>query len=117
MMEISAFGVVHKSWKKLEPKLLKITHTARPTDDMAQRMKVNYAQWRYKAGYQAKERKMYVKGTKSWEKSSKPHAQLHIDSNNRQMAKLPEIGRKHKEASNMAITAHSNNRRKNRFLP
>lgn len=113
----SAFGVVHKSWTKMQPKLARVSQTARPTDTLARRMNVNYAQWRYKSGYQAKERAMYVRGTKSWEKSKDPHAGLHIDSNNRSMAKLPEIGRKHKEAANAAATGHANAQKKNRWLP
>lgn len=113
----SAFGIDHgyisKSYKKMAPKLARAGNfTAKDTDDIGQRMKVNYSQWRMKSGVRGRD----VRNMKRTLASGR--------ADDLQRMTLPEwiedsktSGKKLKEASRIATSGYSAQARRKRVLP
>jgi hypothetical protein len=121
---ISAFGVEHgvsKSWKKLAPKLARAPYVSKPGQGMQERMRVNYAQWRYKSGSLKRE-----VDPKKWDKSD---ADWFAHSGKRPDPRVVQtrakgVERTREKARNLKVAARhqvegisANNRRNRKPLP
>jgi hypothetical protein len=119
---ISAFGVEHgvsKSWKKLAPKLAKVQQTPRRTDDIQQRMKVNYYQGRARGAARSKAYQANVRGLKQRQAQPEgtPLRDYRIGRNIEDRDKALKEGKFYKDFANAAIAGHSNAGKRKRFLP
>lgn len=125
MIMISAFGVEHtvsKSWTKMGPKLARAgSFVAKPTDDIGQRMKVNYSQWRHKSGWLGKHEvnpRKFDKGDADWHAySGKRPDERTLAVRAKGMARSKEKAVNLKEGSRAAVAGYSAQARRKRVLP
>jgi hypothetical protein len=122
---ISAFGVEHgvsttfvaKSWKKLAPKLARVSNVSKPGQSMQERMRVDYTQWREKSGYLHREL-----NPKKWDKSDNDwfaHSGKRPDPSvlairAKGEARTREKATNNKKASKAIVSGISANNRRNR---
>ena len=121
---MNPFGVHHeplsKAYKNIAGRLARTRNFPKKDDSLADRMGVNYTQWREKSGFLAREvnpRRWEANDAANLKAGLGPPSKMSLKARAKGEASARKKARALKEASQAAVTGRANARKSERFLP